>query len=320
MSLDDASHRQTGFLHLPPEIRNQVYDLATEVHPPKFPGRFPLKKNPRPVVVLPRTTSDTAKTIARAVVKEARALLRDPKREHLKNITSIIRDRHQGTNKKQPTRMFFSLTQVSRVVRYEYRPLYLKRTKFSICFSDLLDYTEDFLQNTGSEQPAIGDLRVDNEMACGDRIVVDLFPFLQLYRKSPDLHIEFDFFWPYSFPGYGGDSLFSIRDGSRWASYFALAVSGVLVICGSDPGYFNWKPRVLVTVQPEYREHWMMYERHRQISGLRRWSDKSGLYGPWLWVACGYTLPPDYSNLLKCLGEDLDRIDNRGQKLRFLLK
>ncbi|CAO2650229.1 Nn.00g015210.m01.CDS01 [Neocucurbitaria sp. VM-36] len=181
------------FMDLPGEIRNMIYH-----HTYGSPKQALLVHRPRVASLRPRTRLDRARPLASDITgnKHDTVLYTSKKtRHHLRSKSRklpILRE----TN-----RPFFGLTQVCKLIRHEYRPIYLQSQEIGMDLTNIVEYLETFycdvprlLAELGAPRERKTDLPFTGNLtiAIGEKVNqkelspkgVEVFPLLDIWANS----------------------------------------------------------------------------------------------------------------------------------------
>ncbi|KAJ4384850.1 hypothetical protein N0V86_000453 [Didymella sp. IMI 355093] len=183
----------TSFMDLPGEIRNLIYTFTG----PNSRQAL-LVHRPRLASLRSRTQLDRHRTLPSDIVEREQdtALLgagrhgRTSQRKH-----------KSGTLARETNRPFFGLTQVCRLLRQEFRPIFMQRQEIGIDLVDIVRYLEVFYSDSADRLKAlstVNDRKLDMPftgnltIAVGDKIKdvekvkegIDVFPLLDLWANS----------------------------------------------------------------------------------------------------------------------------------------
>jgi len=87
---------------------------------------------------------------------------------------------------REPAPRFVALTQTCRLIRTEFRPLYLRDTKFHVKLYEGFDFVSTFLRPGVENHNISGDLHLDGL----GREDTDILPLLKIYAQAPALKIH----------------------------------------------------------------------------------------------------------------------------------
>ncbi|KAF2998217.1 hypothetical protein E8E13_005256 [Curvularia kusanoi] len=197
--VDNASveKKAISLMDMPGEIRNIIYSYACPNDRQAL-----LVHRPRIASLRPRTQLDRNRPLRSDLVE----------REQARRVPEIGRDgrrrRESFTLERQSNRPFFGLTQVSRQLRAEFRPLYMHRQEVGMDMKDIDGYLttfyseapellnalvlppsrEDDLPFSGNVTIAIGDdIKASGDPSPG----IDLLPFLDIWANSYKIEAGF---------------------------------------------------------------------------------------------------------------------------------
>ncbi|KAJ8114087.1 hypothetical protein OPT61_g3948 [Boeremia exigua] len=187
-----ANKKTIGIMDLPGELRNIIYSYAISDSRQAL-----LVHRPRIASLRPRTRLDRSRTLGSDILEK----------EHDKALADNITDvRRHGKSKtvllaRETSRPFFGLTQVCRVLREEYRPLYMKHQEIGMDLTEVAAYLSIFYPDAASHLnalPTSQDRKVDMPftgnmtIAVGEKLRpveksadgVDVGPLLDVWANS----------------------------------------------------------------------------------------------------------------------------------------
>ncbi|KAI8931099.1 hypothetical protein NX059_012109 [Plenodomus lindquistii] len=167
------------------------------------PKQALLVHRPRLASLRPRTRQDRSRPLA----SEIEGHEQDKKLELTKSSRGF-RPNNSGGLARDSNRPFFGLTQVCRAIRYEYRPIYLRRQEIGMDLTEIIKYLHTFYADAAKELGAIEapgvrekdlDYTGNFTIAVGDKTNaiersvsgVDVFPLLDLWANSYKIEAGF---------------------------------------------------------------------------------------------------------------------------------
>ncbi|XP_014557253.1 hypothetical protein COCVIDRAFT_15485 [Bipolaris victoriae FI3] len=134
--------KSSRFLDLPGEIRNRIYEY---MHAEKT--QLVLVHRPRIASLRPRTRLDRSRTLASDITAQ----------EHDERLSSDSSITNGSENiPRETNRPFWGLTQASRQLRWEFRPLYLTNQEIGIDVANIPRYVKAFYLSADKELATIG--------------------------------------------------------------------------------------------------------------------------------------------------------------------
>ncbi|KAF1849199.1 uncharacterized protein K460DRAFT_404436 [Cucurbitaria berberidis CBS 394.84] len=181
------------FMDLPGEIRNIVYQ-----HTYANPKQALLVHRPRMASLRSRTRFDRARPLASDVIGNEL----DSAISGSKATRPIIKPRSKaGLTLRETNRPYSGLTQVCKLLRYEYRPIYMQKQEIGMDLTDIVEYLQAFYYEAptrfanlpapgrretdlpfgGNLTIAIGDKPNEKELAADG---IEAFPLLEIWANS----------------------------------------------------------------------------------------------------------------------------------------
>ncbi|KAH6621884.1 hypothetical protein C7974DRAFT_212608 [Boeremia exigua] len=123
-------------------------------------------------------------------------------------------------------RQYWRLTQVCRLIRSEFLPVYNARTQFSVRLDDLQSYIDTFVRQPGvADEDAVGQLAIVSEIYT--RVYIDLSSLVTLVNTMKHLHISAPDGTRYPSSPHCTEVLFRLDDYPSFRDYFQQAVVGI---------------------------------------------------------------------------------------------
>ncbi|RAR13781.1 hypothetical protein DDE83_002818 [Stemphylium lycopersici] len=138
------------FMDLPGEVRNEVYEYTYD-----NPKQALLVHRPRIASLRPRTRIDRGRTLASDVTDQ----------EHDEELFSAgdesggsgnVKAKNKAKSFRETNRPFWGLTQVSRQIRNEYRPIYLAKQEIGMDLTEIVSYLRTFYASLPEEIAKLG--------------------------------------------------------------------------------------------------------------------------------------------------------------------